>query len=61
MKTLTILITIWCIVSYIRLKKKSEGGEFDLLSGSFFDYFGFGIGCVVLCALILTLIVKYLP
>ena len=61
MKTLITLIIIWGIVSYIRIKKKSEDGKFNLFSASVFDYFGFAIGCCALSLIILILIVKYLP
>jgi multisubunit Na+/H+ antiporter MnhB subunit len=61
MKTLTILIIIWGIVSYIRLKKKSEGGKFNPFNGTFFDYIGFLIGASTIISTIIILALIYLP
>ena len=61
MKTFIALSIIWGIVSYIRIKKKSLGSEFNPFNGTFFDYLGFLLGSITIAVVILILMLSYLP
>jgi hypothetical protein len=63
MITLTIIVLIWCVLSYYRIHQKSKynNREFNPFDGTFLDYGGVVVGTPMLLLLFLYFITKYLP
>jgi hypothetical protein len=61
MITLNIILIIWGIISYIRIKKVCGNGTFNLLEAGLLDFIGFLLGSTMLLMVIITICITHLP